>query len=76
MAGIRAAWRVLSGTGFRVHSHVCQAVGVSVRFSPDVFVRDRPDLTGEDSRPRMERLQTRMLHTVVPEHLLNEQERV
>ncbi len=52
--------------GRAVHSRVREPVGVRVRLSAHVLVRDAADFVGEQPGSRVQRLQARMLHFVVP----------
>ena len=59
-----------------VHSRVRESIGVGVQRAANVLESHAADLVCEQARPGMQRLQSGVLHLVVAEHLLNEQQRV
>ena len=61
---------------FVVHRRVGEPIGVRVERAADVLERDAADLVRQQPRLGVQRLQARVLHLVVAEHLLHEQQRI
>jgi hypothetical protein len=69
----------IRGRGFPVWAWSIAAfamIGVGVQRAANVLEGHAADLVCEQARPGMQRLQSGVLHFVVAEHLLNEQQRV
>ena len=62
--------------GGAVHRGVREAIRVGVERSADVLERDPSDFVRQQPGLCVQRLKARVLHLVVAEHLLNEQERI
>src|SRR5262245_21956138 len=69
-------WPARSDARGLVHSRIRQTIGVRIGFAANVLERHAADVAGKHPRSSVERNQSRMLHLVVAEHLLDQQLRI
>src|SRR4051794_21000593 len=74
--GSRRPSALASASIGRVHRGVREAIGVRVHRAADVLEGNAADFVRQRARPRVQRLQSGVLHLVVADHLLNEQLRI